>query len=1310
MARFHFALSHLPDADQLLVNIHGNIFDIHAHTRESFEDARRNHPVLSQMPDDTCEAYSHYADLPDEHLEGDAPRWVRVMRPKKPGAQLAQMVLMTQVIPPSRLWAFYHSPFWKERHTRRYGRHATEPMLSRARELNTHCNGRLYALGIPPDDAAGDRRIELLMAAQELVDTMSTAAGLVAHHPNLGIIQPSTAAYIRDTHILPSPSVNPNQYNAMQVLSAAIQKDPDWSPVINCTDHKGNPVLAQYDLPATGDSKVFRAGQQMQTYSLSDTVTAATTPAVGGAQQTTSDDLQLQNQIWGATPGTSALDGTATTTQARASLQALGDGEFKWTVPYQTYTDGIKLPINSLMIDSQNNFSIDVYNIYNRTLYAAYQLFDDAGNPLGDRVDLGSITAVNSLLGIPLPFMPTTEAFNIGQAAEVRLYLGSLGTSNWDQASWGAPNVSSHGTMLTCVWQYGVPMIFLIAGKVLTSTTVLNKITKNPKVVKLAIEILGNIVGTSVDNVGATSGAGGWILSYANAALTFIGQKGMESFGEYITEQIAEGELESSWGPVGTILKLVAAGLDVELMAITTAEVLSSSALRTASIKRAIDVSLTLHPDPAHGEAGNSSTAVWPSVAVNYVATLQCKGGTNFVLKGNLPSTTSGTPVPLTFSNIPAGGDFRIFFGVYSANGWLAGSWQNDWTPAVANQGTTLALGDENIKENLVPLGIDTQYVYKEKIVYANTQFSWANSPQPPATTLQSLNCANNGALCELTAITVNNSAFQIGYAWRAANQHLHPDSPTAPVSDNQLYAVQNLSVLQNPSSRLKTTSVGFTQKPGIAYAMSINDKNTIDQTNFVLDPRGTAMQLRQVLLGEGTPSDFGLGNTLPSWGSFSLNNLDAMAIHPSNAVVACSFENHKLLILDLPASPSSDDKAVQARIVSGKGVREGLMQGPKALVIAPDGRILVLESLNNRVQAFDVLGNPVPSFTPNPYIFTLKTSDVASALDAGTTPTVLIDALVNAGENFVAPLPNNSFIAQLDSGKFQPQNDPLIQALGTLNINLAYDPDNLSDPTQSAQIQVVTAGQSWIITDPRSQAWQVLNQSGMLNIYQRSAAPTVLSQIAGNRWLVTDSQMGPSWILQVSSGNPTLVEVFDCFSYFPLQTGPNGNNLNYLDMAVEAQGYMYVLSYQNDGSATTDYLLDVYAPDGTFLFRSPDSTKTLTPQNIVAGRISVDIWRDLYALTYETLNGPNGALQPGVAHWMPTPPLFSFPLTEQPNFNAQNISAIVADFAAHNIHLSNQAFILVINPDGYWQVKDGTTIYHVYRTGGALQVYNVPA
>jgi hypothetical protein len=300
--------------------------------------------------------------------------------------------------------------------------------------------------------------------------------------------------------------------------------------------------------------------------------------------------------------------------------------------------------------------------------------------------------------------------------------------------------------------------------------------------------------------------------------------------------------------------------------------------------------------------------------------------------------------------------------------------------------------------------------------------------------------------------------------------------------------------------------------------------------------------------------------------------------------------------------------------------------------------------------------------------------------------------------------------VPELNGGKFQAEKDPLIAALTMLNINLAYDPNNMDDPTQSAQIVVVEKDKSWIITDPRLRSWQIVNEFGLLNVYQRPQQFEVQVQSPGSRWLLRDNSLGLAWILEVSSGDPTLVEVFDCFTYFPLRQGPNRANLNYLDMAVEAQGYMYVLSYINDGSATTDYLLDVYSPDGTFLFRSPDQTKTTKPQNVVAGRLAVDIWRDLYALTYETLKGAGGGIQPGLAHWMPTPPLFSFPLDEQPNFNSKNISVIRTLFAAHNINLSNQAFILVMNPDGYWQVKDGTTIYHVYRTGGALQVYSVPA
>lgn len=1306
MSRFHVSLCHLEDAADLEVYLHGATFPLNPHNDETRADARANHAVLSRVSEEHFNQYSHYADIEAHHLDGDAPRWLQIVRPAKPGSHLHEVVLMSQIIPPDRLWAFYQSDMWKERHLRRHGRHLTQGARLEAAEMPVHHTGHLSALGLEPDPLAGDRHIEVLMAAQELVNTVTTAAGLVAHHPELATTQITTASYVRDNNILPPARVNPNQYNAMMALKKQLDGNPSWSPVIDCVDKDGNPIKAGYDL---GE---FKTGQQLQTYTVVDNVLSATVPATSGAQKSTNADAQLQNQMWTPAPGTSALQSTDTAQTALALAASANNPKFKWTVPYQTYTNGIKMPKDSLSIDNDNNFSIDCYNIYNRTLYVAYELFDASGNSMGPRTLLSSFSAVDNIMGIPIPVIPTTESFNIGEAAEVKLYFGSLGVSNWDKVSWGEGNVSDRGALFTGAYQYGVPIVFSIAGKAITSTQTFNKIVNDKDLVAAAAGILFGLVGGGVATYAALTNWKRVMLKFGNVVISFAVQKGMEKLGEWLVEQVGEGQLSKAFGPIGWLFQLIAAGLNIEQMLITTGEVLASDSLTVASVKRAIDVKLTLHPDPAHGEAGHPETAVWPSVATNFVATLQCKSGTNFVVKGQLPSTTSGTPIPILFTDIPAGGEFRIFIGLYSANGWLAGSWNNNWTIAKPDKGSndgTLNLGDQHIKENLVPLAMDTQYVYKEKIVYANNAFSWSNA-SAPATTLGSLNCGDNGGLCELTALTINNSAFQVGYAWRAAKQHLHPNTPDAPVSDDQLYAVQNLSVLADPSSRLKTTSIGFTQKPGIAYASSLNDKNVIDQTNFVLDPRNGQMHLRKVTLDDGQ-GDFGFGQAnLPSWGSFPIQNIDALVVHPSNVVLGCSFSNSKLMILNLPEAGVPDDQAPEAVPVSGEGIREGLMRGPKALVVAPDGRVLVLESVNNRVQAFDLLGNAVPSFTPNPWLFKLKTADVAADLDKGSVPQPFMDGLINAQQNLTGILPDSSLISELDGGKIQPQNDPLVLALASLNINLAYDPDHMDDPSLSAQIQVVQAGQSWIVTDPRQQAWQIVNESGLLTVYRRPVAPVVEVQKPGDRWLLTDHLLGLAWILQVSSGDPASVEVFDCFTYFPLRQGPNNSNLNYLDMAVESQGYMYVLSYLRDGSATTDYLLDVYAPDGTFLFRSPDASKGTQAGNIVGGRITVDVWRNLFALSYETLNGPNGALQPGLAHWMPTPPLFSFPLSEQPNFNSQNISAVKKDFADHGISLSDKAFILVNNPDGAWEVKDNEVIYHVYRSGDALQVYNVPA
>lgn len=1301
MPRFHFALDHLEDSDSLQISLHDNTFELSTHSENSLNDARNEHPVLSQLPGEIAGTFTHYADVPDEHFDADAPRWIQLVKPRQPGSHLSEVLLMSHIIPPDILREFYNSPMWKERYTRRFGRHLPKAQRRALAAKPPHRTGRLHALGLNYDSLSEDEIIEAMIAAQDLVDVKTTASGLLAHHPNLATVQPVTAAYIRDAHIFPDPEVNPNQYNAVVALSNTMKAAQDWSPVVDCKDGNGNPIKAEYDL---GE---FKTGQTMQTYSIKSDVLATAVPAITGAERSSSDDMQLQNQLWSPTPGTSVLKSSG-----KSAVQELSDDapKYKWTVPYQTFTYGIKLDEGSLKIDDQNNFSIDCYNKYARTFAVAYELFKDKTS-LGKRVQIDGISAVDSIMGIPIPVFPTTQKFNIGDADSVRIYFGSLGAANWDKVSWSEMNVSTRGALLTGAWQYGVPIAFMIAGKIITSTETFNKIVNDKDLRLAAIAILANLGIAGVATKAALTNWQQTMLKFGDVVLSFVVKKGMEKLGVWLVEQVGEAQLSKAFGPVGWLFQLAAMALNIEQMAITTVEVLASDSLVTAEIKRAIDVSLVLHPDPRHGEAGHPETAVWSSVAVNYVATLQVQGGTNFEIKGNLPSTTSGTPIPITFKDVPAGGKFRIFIGIYSENGWLAGSWQNNWTDAKPNDGTTLDLGDKNITENLVPLGIDTQYVYKEKIVYKDSKFSWSADQTPPSATLKSLNCEDNqNALCELTAMTVNNSAFQIGYAWRAANQHLRPDSPTAPVSDKQLYAVQNLSVLADPGLRLITTKIGLTHKPGIAYAPSTNKENAIDQNNFILDPRGGTLNLRQVLLSEGK-TDFGLGDSpLMSWGSFPLDNLDTVAIHPNNAVLACSFSKHKLMILHLPEAPSPDGQAPEALMVSGEGIREGLMKGPKALAVAPDGRILILESINNRVQAFDTLGNAVPSFTPDARLFQLATAAVAAELDAEKVPAVFADGLIANYQNLVAPLPNLSFIAQLDSGKFQPKDDKLMAQFALMGINLSFDPARMSDPTVSAQIQVVKAGEAWIVTDPRKLAWKIVKQDGFLNVYILPVQVDVEVQKPGDRWLLRDNSLGLAWLLTVSSGSPDKVNVFDSLTYFPLESGPDGENLNYLDMAVEAQGYMYILSYINDGAATTDYLLDVYNPDGTFLFRSPDKAISQKQQNIVAGRIAVDIWRDLYALNFETLRGPNGAVQPGVAHWMPTPPLFSFPLAEQKNFNDRNISAVKKDFADHKIDLSNQAFILVVNQDGYWQVKDGNVIYHVYRSGDGLQVYSIPA
>ena len=470
--------------------------------------------------------------------------------------------------------------------------------------------------------------------------TRDTAASLVFHHPELCTSQPHTATTVLTDHVDPSQEENPDQYNDITQLTNVISGQADWSPTVPCVDHLGNPIKAGYQL--SDKTGTIEPGQQMYTWAPTDQTMAAAVAPICGAKKTATNDVTLQNQSWSVQQGTSSImtkvasNGTGRAVSRSRRIGAAADPLYKWTLDELTPNHGCSVDLMSIHIDPSNNFSIDVINAFMRTLYAYYVLCDKDGNPIGKPTEIRSVGSVNSIMGIPAWTDPTKLSFNIGQASEIKLMFGGLGTSDWNG------EVSPKGALLTGCFQYGIPAVFMIAGKIITSTETFNKIVSDPELTAMAAAIAFGLVGGAVPTAAALLNTKMVLTSFASVVISFAVQKGLEALGEWLLEQVAVGELSNAFGPIGWIFKGAAVLLGFENIAITTGEVLSSPATITTIVKRAINVTLELKPDPKHGEWGKPETAVWPALAQKYLVTLQYKQGTGFQLTGRCrrPPTT----------------------------------------------------------------------------------------------------------------------------------------------------------------------------------------------------------------------------------------------------------------------------------------------------------------------------------------------------------------------------------------------------------------------------------------------------------------------------------------------------------------------------------------------------------------------------------------------------------------------------------------------------------------------------------------------
>jgi len=137
-----------------------------------------------------------------------------------------------------------------------------------------------------------------------------------------------------------------------------------------------------------------------------------------------------------------------------------------------------------------------------------------------------------------------------------------------------------------------------------------------------------------------------------------------------------------------------------------------------------------------------------------------------------------------------------------------------------------------------------------------------------------------------------------------------------------------------------------------------------------------------------------------------------------------------------------------------------------------------------------------------------------------------------------------------------------------------------------------------------------------------RFAGPLALAVTAGGTVLVLEA--GNRRIQAVDVwGNP--VPYFPGGALLPLRQ--EAGAATYLDLAVDAQGHLFVLLYTGQGDRVADYRLDLYAPDGSFLGATPDCN---------AARLAVDPWRNVYTLDFASFNGPGGRTEPAVSLWTP--------------------------------------------------------------------------
>lgn len=1207
--RFHIDMTGCDLSEPVEFHGLGQIVEVKPHNEVSISSIPDTH-VLNHA---THYKPTHFADLIPRNENHFAAQIVQVVSRPEKGALLGRMLRLG-----------YHFPdlvlrqIWRD--------------LLRSQDekgARTGLTSRLLSLGLTELPADEDAALELFLTCNTVIDPISTACALVGLSPTLISVNPRDAVRVQNRHILGEGDERSEQFQNVSNLASTIQNlGSAWSQPVDCTDERGHPILAEYDLPMKSDPTkfVWRKGQVMQRSDVHPDVLEAARPVVETASNSAADDPGLSRLNWTPLGGATAQAGSVVAPESTHIPKE--ESKYTWTVMDAGYHHGIKIPSGSVASLTTSSVKAEVFNRFSRTACLGYRFFDKSGRAVGGvTATEHMIPALDCFAGIP--YWPKAHDIEVtdmpADAAEIEFLFGSFGIDDWTK------DISGRGASATVMFQVVTPTVIAAAGGYITSFDGVRRLIDD----KVLMGIVGGLFVWTYSEIDCPENAFHFAAKFGAGKLAAAG---MESLVAFIAETVTEGDLfASALGPAGVAYLLAGQVGTVAGIAVTTSQCLSAPATTKVRCRRGLRVRLGVKPDPKDG--------VWPLVADNFRAELHPLNGEPQIVTGSCANASGQSgEIWLQFDNVIVGTQFRLSFKVYSDNGWLAGQWGSPeiYTAKLEESESFMRLGSFAITENIIPLDRHTQYhFHSERKRTDDGNVVWSEKGEvPPPTTLEhhlSGHGQSSNPIRSLANLGYKADTHELYFAWHGAKQARGRERNQEGQSHGIARVPKDRPNVMGSEAEVSqsTTPIVPSQMsvgPGTDYAWFTNRVINIgsweDAIRYSTDPgRG------EMSIAAPVGQEFGghLGIYKCTHGIANLRNSHKFAIG--------AFDRNE----PRGGAPSFTH--------GGSGERPGLMRGPQQIRVAPDGRILIYEAGNNRVQAFDVRGNPVYCFAPDDYVHEMDLDDWKRHVEQGDL-SPLYDRIGVDGQT--DGIPFGSEVVPLLNAGFAKAGTALVHMLCASGIDVVFDKDRPDDPRSSAQVHKIREG-VWHILDPRRRGWRMEQPPGFDGPFALEIpvnAEVEISPGGKNQlpaWRIVDDSLGRAWYVGPRWNDPSKLCFTRLLPYFPVD--PYRHNIHenpqfeVLDVAVESKGYVYVLTRKRLSGThlqdeVEDYALHLYHPLGHLLSTTPDQTAAKPGDYPVFAKMDVDDFRTVYGLGFGAVwGGSPSVCQPQLSRWFPNPP-----------------------------------------------------------------------